>query len=722
MENKNLKIAALLSCSIIALGAYTLEAQAAANTEDEIQIIRVKELDNDNSLGIFNENVIDVKCPAKPFAKSTNMRVRDAEDTCETGAAIPPPCGCEEKVEPEPLPCAPEELPAPCEVSPACPCTQEFPDIPEDRPAPCPVSNCDTDTGAQCAHCTPFDKDLLNKLQVYAYPQHTGFNLSGNYAFGDIHNSGYGSYVTTGAAAPIMVPDCGCGCGKMHILDQYSSHLNDKNYWGYQGNVITGAATPIFANQGINVERVNNPCPVTVHSSSSVTLPTKTFEKVDVTKVTGAAMPITNTFDDVSATFWAAEDINRLAAAKVIAGYPDQTFRPEKKVTRAEFASLVVGGLNYEGKKYYDKALFSDVPESHWANTVIDKGMNAGLIAGYPNGTFKPNNLVTRTEALVILGKALPPCDMDDCKADEIISKYSDCSQIPSWAKVSVAKALKANALKKSPDTEMLRGNDFATRAEIAGMLANIRVTLGIDAEEIACGCEETGAAAFVEKTKMIKYPTLKMKFDDSISAKDNQAGDGFRAYTTECISIDGKNFPAGSIVRGKIAEVIRPTRDNSGGLRIAFTEIEGDGNKMALPQDVLSAQVMKTRHPNIVSRIIKMPFTFAGAIVGNTARTVGAVASLAGNGVEATLNDFGTGAGELFQGKFKAAARSAGQSVLALAKTPFDMGGSVVSGAAGLFEITGDEVAYVLNQDGKRVAQINPREIVQVAFNPVEK
>ena len=49
-------------------------------------------------------------------------------------------------------------------------------------------------------------------------------------------------------------------------------------------------------------------------------------------------------------------------------------------------------------------------------------------------------------------------------------------------------------------------------------------------------------------------------------------------------------------------------------------------------------------------------------------------------------------------------------------------MGGSVISGAAGLFEVTGDEFAYVLNQDGKRVAQINPREIVQVAFDTTEK
>ena len=57
METKTLKIAALLSCTIIAVNAYNAQVQAAANTDDEIQIIRVKELDNDNSLGIFNDNL-----------------------------------------------------------------------------------------------------------------------------------------------------------------------------------------------------------------------------------------------------------------------------------------------------------------------------------------------------------------------------------------------------------------------------------------------------------------------------------------------------------------------------------------------------------------------------------------------------------------------------------------------------------------------------------------
>ena len=520
----------------------------------------------------------------------------------------------------------------------------------------------------------------------------------------------------------------------MYSLNSYYDYIgsNGYNITGAAMNVCGSHAVPVQNNpcMGMSIPvdnsceaRANHGCPITIHTSSSIQVPSKGLERLDVQQVTGAATPLINTFDDVPNGYWASADINRLAASKVIAGYPDQTFRPDRKVTRAEFAALAVSGLNYQGEKYYDKAIFSDVPQHHWANSVIDKGVNGGLLAGYPDGKFKPKNLVTRTEALVILSKALPACDMDECKADEILSKYQDGSIVPSWAKVPVAKALEANALKKSPDCDnILRGNDYATRAEIAGMLANIRVAMGIDPAEIACGCAETGAAAYVEVESMKQFPTLKVKFDDQITAKDSQAGDGFRAYTTECITVDGVNYPVGSIVRGKIVEVIRPSHNCKGGLKIAFTEIENGDCKSALPQEVLSARVMETHNPNIVSKFLKMPFTWAGAIVGNTARTVGGVISQAGNGVEAIANDFGTGTGELFQGKFKASARSYGQSVLEVFKTPIQMATTAVSGVAGLAEVTVDEVAYVVSPDGTRISQISPNEVVQVAFGACPK
>ena len=721
MKNKKrINLVAALAFGLFFVAGNQVSAEPFSVTDDfdrEIEIVGVKD---DLSL---SENILKVSCPCQATPKAVNPRVKsvDADCGCETGAAIPPPCPCEEKpapCAPEPDPCDPCAEPDPCDVSPACPVSDP---CEKSEASPCPVASCDNDCGPACATSPSFDKDALSRIQVYSYPRN--INLWGN----DITSNGAvfnnGSYAS--GYNGVMLGHDSCGCTKSSGIFMPTDTAN------MYGMNVTGAAAgiPVQNNPcmkfGSPVDnspeaRANAGCPITIHSNSSIQVPSHSLEKLDVQQVTGAAVPLINTFDDVPNGYWASYDINKLAASKVIAGYPDQTFRPDRKVTRAEFAALAVSGLNYQGEKYYNKAIFSDVPESHWANTVIDKGVNGGLIAGYPNGKFNPNSHVTRTEALVILSKALPSCDIDDCKAKEILSAYTDGNMIPDWAKLSVAKAIQADALKKSPDCDnkMLRGNDLATRAEIAGMLSNMRIAMGIDPAEIACGCAETGAAAYVEVEAMKTYPTLKVKFDDQISAKDSQAGDGFRAYTTECVTIDGVTYPEGSIVRGKIVEVIRPSHSCKGALRIAFTEIQNGDCKSALPQEVLSAQVLNTKNPNIVAKVLKMPFTLAGALVGNTARTIGNVISQAGNGVEAFSNDFGTATGELFQGKFKASMRSYGQSGLEILKTPVQVAATTVSGVAGLGEVTVDEIAYVVSTNGTRISQISPNEVVQVAFS----
>ena len=735
MKNKRSNLVAALTFGVFALASTGANAQiVSANNVDEIEIITVKDYSQED---IFNENVLNVSCPlTKRMSIPVSPRIRTTQTDCgcETGAAAPAPCDtCAEpapcdpctKVAPcnpctEPEPCDPCAKAEPCDVSPACPVT--VPCDPCAKSAPCPVVSCEKNCGPLCTQAVPIDKDDLDRLQVYAYPRY--WNLWG----GNLENSA--NIFNNGSYADGVMVSHGCDCGCNN-----SGLFNHNNSTTYKNMGITGAAAglnmtgipvqnnPCFGmNPAIPVDnsasaRLNHGCPITIDSCSSIQVPTMALEKLDVQQVTGAAVPLINTYEDVPAGYWAADDINRLAASKVISGYPDQTFRPDRMVSRAEFAALAVSGLNFQGEKYYNRAIFSDVPQKHWANSVIDKGVNGGLIAGYPDGKFKPNNHVTRTEALVTLSKGLN-LEMDDCKANEILSKYADGDSIPAWARVNVAKALSVNALKKSPDYDnMVRGNDFATRAEIAGMLANIRVAMGIDPAEIACGCAETGAAAYVEVEKMLQYPTLKVKFDDQISAKDSQAGDGFRAHTTEKITVNGKKFPAGSIVRGKIVEVIRPSHNCKGGLKIVFTEIQNGDCKSALPQEVLSAKVLNTNNPNIISKIMKAPFTWAGAIVGNTARTVGNIAIQAGNGVEAVANDFGTGTGELFQGKFAPSFRSYGQSALEVLKTPVNVATTAVSGVAGLAEVTVDEVAYVVSPDGTRISQISPRETVQIAF-----
>jgi len=95
----------------------------------------------------------------------------------------------------------------------------------------------------------------------------------------------------------------------------------------------------------------------------------------------------------------------------VVAGYPDGTFQPARTLTRAEVAKVVVlSHLGDEGAVlagYLKGAYsFSDVPTTHWASGYIKLAQNLGVIGGYPDGTFKPDNMVTHIELVKMLVQA----------------------------------------------------------------------------------------------------------------------------------------------------------------------------------------------------------------------------------------------------------------------------------------------------------------------------
>lgn len=113
-------------------------------------------------------------------------------------------------------------------------------------------------------------------------------------------------------------------------------------------------------------------------------------------------------FSDISGND--AEDaVNRLAGLDLLRGYEDGTFRPDATITRAEFAAVGVRALGLENaaSAAAGATKFSDVPASHWASGYINVATDQGLINGYPDGTFKPSNLVTHAEALTILVRVL---------------------------------------------------------------------------------------------------------------------------------------------------------------------------------------------------------------------------------------------------------------------------------------------------------------------------
>ena len=189
-----------------------------------------------------------------------------------------------------------------------------------------------------------------------------------------------------------------------------------------------------------------NNCPIDIQTENSLDAVRKSFVPYEITgeSCTGAASPLSSNscmFPDVPNNYWASCDIDKLAINDVVVGYPDGMFKPNRNISRAEFATMLVKGFNLDNCGLTRENMFKDVPASNWANAAIAKAVDENLLAGYPNGKFEPNHPVTRAEALTTIAKGMT-CDMDQCKADEILSKYADGNTVPNWAKIPIAKSL----------------------------------------------------------------------------------------------------------------------------------------------------------------------------------------------------------------------------------------------------------------------------------------
>jgi hypothetical protein len=105
---------------------------------------------------------------------------------------------------------------------------------------------------------------------------------------------------------------------------------------------------------------------------------------------------------------WARPFIESLAEKNIVAGYLDGTFRPNKPVQRDEFAALVRKAFNQEPvREIASGTVYKDIPSGYWAAPAIEEAYQTGFMTGYPGGFFRPNQNISRVEALVSLTKNL---------------------------------------------------------------------------------------------------------------------------------------------------------------------------------------------------------------------------------------------------------------------------------------------------------------------------
>lgn len=147
-------------------------------------------------------------------------------------------------------------------------------------------------------------------------------------------------------------------------------------------------------------------------------------------------------FPDVSENHWASSQIDELSDKGVIVGYPDGTFKPDDNVTRAEFASMAIRALGQEHASVAQPVNFTDIDSEYWAYDSIQKALYFELISCSQEGdVFRPDDTVTREESMTVAVNALTTEQISEAKAKEVLSKYADAASISQSFLIPAGKA-----------------------------------------------------------------------------------------------------------------------------------------------------------------------------------------------------------------------------------------------------------------------------------------
>lgn len=168
-------------------------------------------------------------------------------------------------------------------------------------------------------------------------------------------------------------------------------------------------------------------------------------------------------FSDVPAGVWYENQVTRLVSQGIIGGYPDGTFKPNKTVTRAEFAKMICLAMKWSLDEP-SEASFKDVPKSNWTYRYAETAKANGAISGYSDGTFKPAKNITRAEMAKIVAETL--------NLPTAHSTLNDADSVW-WAKAYIGACVNSGIISGYPDNTF-KPNKEATRAEAAKIINGV--------------------------------------------------------------------------------------------------------------------------------------------------------------------------------------------------------------------------------------------------------
>ena len=350
------------------------------------------------------------------------------------------------------------------------------------------VSGGDTDGDGVANTATTSNQKVLfvqaagNNVDLYLY----------NSASGDWEKANYqmsGSALTTANTLCVVAED-----GTSKLAYTFKLKYNAANTEAVMSSFSIGNSRGTFNGNNISVvvpygTDLNGLVPTfTVSDYAKVTLDSKAGEEVksgktslnfnqvvrlqvtsedgDKTNPYTVTVTVAEAFSDVNSGDWYYNNIMQAAANGIVSGYPDGTFKPGNSVTRRDFAIMLTQmlGVSNDGTAV---SPFIDVDEDDYGVVAIAYCKAQGIISGYEeDGTFRPDNTITRQEAASMIVKAMGVSQASD-------EAYPDDSQIASWAKDAVYKAKAAGLMKGYEEDGTFRPTGKITRAEAASIMVN---------------------------------------------------------------------------------------------------------------------------------------------------------------------------------------------------------------------------------------------------------
>ena len=149
-----------------------------------------------------------------------------------------------------------------------------------------------------------------------------------------------------------------------------------------------------------------------------------------------------NSLSDVTRGQWFNHAVSTLSSMGIVKGHNDGTFAPNAPITRAEFAAIAA---RFDDKNTDTSSKFTDIA-SHWAKNEIGIAANKGWINGYPDGTFRPNQYITRAEAMTLVNRVLNRLPENSSDLLDSMIKWPDNSDASAWYYLAVHEATNSHA------------------------------------------------------------------------------------------------------------------------------------------------------------------------------------------------------------------------------------------------------------------------------------